>query len=360
MNNKALIAMSGGVDSSVAAFIMKERGYDCTGATMKLFKNDDVLIPREHSCCSLDDVEDARNVAYSLGIPYYVFNFTDRFREYVIERFINAYETGATPNPCIDCNRFLKFDKLFDRAEETDCDWVVTGHYAKIEYDRVLGRFLLKKAADTTKDQSYVLYSMTQHQLKHTQFPLGDLQKTEVRRIAEENGFINAKKHDSQDICFVQKGSYADFIEEYTKKTYPPGDFIDSRGNILGKHKGIIRYTTGQRKGLGISCGKPLYVAGVNIKNNTVTLGTENELYSKTLTANNINLISVSRIEKPTRVTAKIRYRQAEQAAVVWQRGKDEIFVEFDEPQRAVTKGQAVVLYDGDIVLGGGTINGCP
>lgn len=356
MNQKALIAMSGGVDSSVTAFLMKKQGYDCMGATMKLFHNEDACISREKSCCSLEDVEDARNVAHLLGIPYYVFNFTDRFRENVIARFVTAYETGATPNPCIDCNRYLKFEKLFHRAKELNYNYVATGHYARIIYDKNSERFLLKKAVDETKDQSYVLYSMTQEQLAHTLFPLGSLYKTEVRKIAEEQGFINAKKRDSQDICFVQNGSYADFIEQYTQKVYPPGDFILKNGTSLGMHKGIIHYTVGQRKGLGISYPEPLYVTKINPSDNTIVLGTDSDLYSKTLTAANINLISVSKIEKPIHVKAKVRYRQPEQPATVIQTSEDSILVEFDEPQRAVTKGQAVVLYDGDIVLGGGTI----
>lgn len=356
MNQKALIAMSGGVDSSVAAYFMKEQGYDCMGVTMKLFRGEDAGVPRERSCCSLDDVEDARNVAHSLGIPYYVFNFTDRFQEDVIDRFVAAYETGSTPNPCIDCNRYLKFEKLFLRAQELGYDFVVTGHYARIVYDDTAGRYLLKKALDETKDQSYVLYSMTQEQLAHTRFPLGELHKTEVRGIAEKCGLVNAKKQDSQDICFVQDGSYADFIEQYTGKTYPPGDFIDRDGNVLGTHKGIIRYTVGQRRGLGISHEEPLYVMAVNPADNTVMLGTDDALYSKTLTANRLNLIAVDTIDKPMRVKAKVRYRQAEQPATVIQTGDDTLTVEFDEPQRAVTKGQAVVLYDGDTVVGGGTI----
>ncbi len=348
--------MSGGVDSSVAAFLMKEKGFDCIGVTMKLFHNEDICIPKEHSCCSLEDVEDARSVAYSLNMPYYVFNFTSRFREEVIDKFVYSYENGMTPNPCIDCNRYLKFEKLFDRARELGCDYIVTGHYARIEFDEKRSRFLLKKAVDGTKDQSYVLYSLTGQQLAHTMFPLGGMTKAQTRAIAEEHGFINAKKHDSQDICFVQNGTYADFIEDYTGKTYPEGDFIDTSGKVLGRHKGIIRYTVGQRKGLGISAAEPLYVAKVNPEDNTVTLARNSELFSKTLTANNINLISVDKIDSPVRVKAKVRYRHAEQPATVIQTGEDEIRVEFDEPQRAVTKGQSVVLYDGDIVVGGGTI----
>ena len=356
MNRRALIAMSGGVDSSVAAYLMKKDGYDCIGVTMKLFDNGDIAVSRENSCCSLEDVEDARSVAFSLGMPYYVFNFTESFREKVIDKFIEAYENGATPNPCIDCNRYLKFEKLFDKASELGYDYVVTGHYARIEYDEISGRYILKKALDPTKDQSYVLYSMTQDQLSHTKFPLGEMKKTDVRDLAEQNGFINARKHDSQDICFVQSGTYADFIENYTGKTYPPGNFVDKDGKVLGTHKGIIRYTIGKRKGLGIASDRPLYVSGVDKEANTVTLGGEEDLYSKTLTAKNINLISADRIESPIHIKAKTRYRQPEQPATVTQTDEDTLLIEFDEPQRAFTKGQAVVLYDGDIVVGGGTI----
>lgn len=355
MNKKALIAMSGGVDSSVAAYLMKEAGYDCIGATMKLFQNEDICM-RDHSCCSLEDVEDARSVAYSLDMPYYVFNFSSRFREKVIDKFVSSYENGLTPNPCIDCNRYLKFEKLFSRACELECDYVVTGHYARIEFDEKSGRYLLKKAIDKSKDQSYVLYSMTQNQLSRTLFPLGSMTKAETRAIALSHGFINAEKHDSQDICFVQNGSYADFIESYRGKKYPEGNFIDLNGNILGTHKGIIRYTIGQHKGLGISSEEPLYVARVDSAANTVTLAKNSELFSKSLTANNINLISVDKIDSPMRLKAKIRYRSTEQSAAVIQTDKDEIKVEFDEPQRAVTKGQSVVLYDGETVVGGGTI----
>jgi tRNA-specific 2-thiouridylase len=354
MNNKAVIAMSGGVDSSVAAYLMKQRGFDCIGVTMKLFANEDIGISREHSCCSLDDVEDARSVAYSLDMPYYVFNFSDRFETDVIDRFIHAYENGITPNPCIDCNRYLKFDKLYMRAKELDRDYVVTGHYARVEKDEN-GRFLLKKALDNTKDQSYVLYCLTQEQLRHTIFPLGEMRKSQAREIAESQGFINARKADSQDICFVQNGSYVDFIEQYTGKNYPDGDFLDTNGNIIGRHKGVIRYTVGQRKGLGISAPEPLYVKAVNRVSNTVTLSYNDGLYSSIVKAGDINLISVPEIKGEMRVKAKVRYRHTEQWATVTQNG-DTITAVFDEPQRAVTCGQALVLYDGDTVVGGGTI----
>ena len=248
---KALIAMSGGVDSSVAAYLMQQRGFDCTGITLKLFDSETDAAPGEKTCCSLDDVEDARSVCRRLGIPHFVYNFKDSFTENVIARFIRAYETGCTPNPCIDCNRYIKFDKLIRRAEELDFDCVVTGHYARVEYDDSCGRWLLKKACDLSKDQSYVLYSLTQRQLSKTAFPLGEMTKDETRKLAEQTGFVNARKHDSQDICFVPDGDYARFIEEYTGKTYPNGDFVDESGKVLGEHKGIIRYTVGQRKGLG-------------------------------------------------------------------------------------------------------------
>lgn len=353
-NTKAVIAMSGGVDSSVAALLTKDKDFECIGATMKLFNNEDIGRSREKSCCSLDDVEDARSVAQSLGMKYYVFNFSDDFRAAVIDRFVADYENGRTPNPCIDCNRYLKFDKLYRRAREIGFDYVVTGHYARIEHNG--SRYVLKKAVDETKDQSYVLYSMTQEQLAHTLLPLGELHKTEVREIAEKHGFVNAKKHDSQDICFVQEGSYADFIKQHTGKDYPPGDFIDTSGSVLGTHKGIICYTVGQRRGLGISSEESYYVKEIRPSDNTVVLCREAELYSKTLTADNINLISVPEIKEPMRVSAKVRYRQQAQPATVVQTDENTLKIEFDEPQRAVTAGQAVVLYDGDTVVGGGTI----
>lgn len=356
MCKKAIIAMSGGVDSSVAAYLMKQGGYECIGATMKLFDNDDIQLDREKTCCSLSDVEDARSVAYKLGIPYYVFNFKGNFKENVIDRFVSAYQNGCTPNPCIDCNRFLKFDKLFQRMKELDMDYIVTGHYVRTEFDEALGRYLLKKAVDDTKDQSYVLYSLTQEQLAHVKFPLGAMRKTNVRKIAEENGFINASKHDSQDICFVADGDYAGFIEGYTGKSSQPGEFTDKSGNVLGTHKGIIHYTVGQRRGLGIPAKAPLYVCEICPETNRVVLGSDIDLFSCELAADDVNLISVDEIKEPMRVCAKVRYRQKEQPAVAWQTEDGRLYVKFDEPQRAITKGQAVVLYDGDVVVGGGTI----
>jgi len=356
MSKKAIIAMSGGVDSSVAAYLMKEQGFDCTGITMKLFDNEDIGISSDKACCSIEDVEDARSVAYSLGIPFHVFNFSGDFNEQVIDRFVKAYENGETPNPCIDCNRFMKFEKLMARVKQLDVDYVVTGHYARVEHDEKSGRYLLKKGVDEAKDQSYALYTMTQDQLAHTLFPLGGLRKDEIREIALSNGFVNAKKRDSQDICFVRDGDYADFIQQHTGKRYEDGDFIDSDGKVLGRHKGLIRYTIGQRKGIGISFDKPMYVGNKDIESNTVTLCENDGLFSKVLTARDFNWISCEASEQPMRVKAKIRYNQKEQWATAKKTPSDLVSVEFDEPQRAIAKGQAVVLYDGDVVVGGGTI----
>jgi tRNA-specific 2-thiouridylase len=353
MNQNAMIAMSGGVDSSVAAYLMKERGFDCIGVTMKLFSNEDVGMDRDDVCCSLKDTDDARDVAYRLGIPHYVFNFSADFIDQVIQRFVEAYENGRTPNPCIDCNRYIKFDKLFSRARDLEYTFVVTGHYARVEQD-VSGRFLLKKALDDAKDQSYFLYSMTQEQLAHTIFPLGGIRKKEVREIASAQGFLNAKKHESQDVCFVANGGYADFIEHYRGRSCSPGNFVDMEGNVLGRHKGLIRYTVGQRKGLGLSFPSPMYVRGKNVLDNTVTLSDERFLYSRTLFADDLNWI-VPPLSDVFRAKAKIRYRQPEQEATVRVEG-ERIRVEFDEPRRAIAAGQAVVLYDGDVVVGGGTI----
>ena len=351
---KALIAMSGGVDSSLAAKLIKDAGYDCIGCTMKLYDNEDIGISRKHTCCSLDDVEDARSVAYKIGIPYYVFNYKDGFRENVIRRFVEAYESGRTPNPCIDCNRYMKFDRLLNQATVLGCDYVVTGHYARIE--EKYGVYYLKKALDETKDQSYVLYSLTQEQLAHTLFPLGNMQKSQVRRLAEENQFINADKPDSQDICFVPSGDYTEFLERYTGKKYLPGNFLDVDGNVIGQHKGTIHYTIGQRKGLAVALGKPMYVRQIDVAANTVTLVEDSGLYSDTLTATDFNWICDKQPAEAVRCQAKIRYRHREQPANVYPLPDGTVKVIFDTPQRAITPGQAVVLYDGDIVLGGGRI----
>ena len=357
MSTRVLVAMSGGVDSSVTAFLMQKEGFDCTGVMMKLFGSDDIGESGGKTCCSLSDSRDARNVALKLGIPFFVYNFSDAFREQVIERFVESYQMGLTPNPCIDCNRYIKFNRLLERAEFFDFDYIATGHYAQIEKDISSGRYLLKKGVYTEKDQSYVLYMMTQNQLAHTLFPLGHLTKPEVRVFAKEQGFTNAHKAESQDICFVPNGDYADFIERHTGKVCAPGFMTDTEGAVLGEHKGILRYTIGQRRGIGVSTsGPPLYVCSTCVKTNTVVLGTEKNLFSRSLTAADINLIPFEKIDKPLKVKAKIRYRQVEQSATVEQTGENTVHVEFDQPQRAITKGQALVMYDGDIVVGGGTI----
>ena len=352
---RAIIAMSGGVDSSAAALLMLQAGYECVGATMQLFHNEDAGIPREKSCCSLSDVQDAKLVSAKLGMLHYVFNFSDRFREDVMQRFADCYERGATPNPCIDCNRFLKFDAMVQRMHEMEFDYVVTGHYARVEFDENTGRYLLKKAVDDSKDQSYVLYALTQEQLRHVRFPLGTYRKSEIREIAAQHGFVNAHKKDSQDICFVPDGDYAGFLERFTGKTYPPGDFVYRGAQVVGQHEGLVHYTVGQRKGLGIAMGHPIYVTGIDAANNRVLLGESEDLLCDSLTADDVNLISVPDINEPMRVSAKIRYRHKEQPATAWMEGSI-LHVKFDTPQRAVTRGQAVVLYQGDTVVGGGTI----
>lgn len=354
MKEKILIAMSGGVDSSVAAYLMQRQGCDCIGVTMRLFLNSDAGMEKGRTCCSLDDVEDARSVACRLGIPYYVFNFTEDFREQVMKRFADAYEHGATPNPCIDCNRFLKFARLIRRARELGCDAVATGHYARIEQKN--GHFLLKKAVDPGKDQSYVLYSLTQEQLAYLRFPLGEKTKAEVRETAEALGFSNARKPDSQDICFVPDGDYAAFIRRYTGKNYPDGPLTDRDGNRLGTHHGIIGYTVGQRRGLGVSSSTRLYVTDILPEENRVILGPADALLRRELDVGNVNFIAWNTPPREFRACVRLRYHQSEQWADITVTEPTRIHIRFDEPQRAVTRGQAAVLYDGDIVLGGGEI----
>jgi len=353
---KALIAMSGGVDSSVAALLTKEKGIDCIGCTMKLYEAEDTDLPPAESktCCSLDDTEDARSVAFRLGMPFYVFNYKEEFRDKVMNKFAESYEKGETPNPCIDCNKYLKFGKLQERAEVLGCDYVVTGHYARIEKQGE--KYVLKRALDESKDQSYVLYNLTQELLAHTLFPLGELTKKEARGIAEANGFVNANKPDSQDICFVPDGDYATVVEKITGRIPEPGDFVDKEGNVIGQHKGIINYTIGQRKGLGLAMGHPVFVCDICPENNAVVIGENEDLMKREVLVRDFNWISGETPAEPVRCTAKTRYRMKDQPAVIYPLEGGGAKIVFDDPQRAITRGQSAVAYDGDVVLGGGVI----
>ncbi len=341
---KILIAMSGGVDSSATAAIAVKTGDECAGALMQLNRSDEAAEAAAESVCE------------KLGIKFYAPDFKEEFDKMVVSRFISAYEQGFTPNPCLDCNRYLKFGALLDKAREMGYDTVATGHYARI-IRAENGRYLLKKALCAEKDQSYVLYSLTQEQLSRVWLPLGEFSsKEQVRELAREYGFDNADKRESQDICFVPDGDYNAFIRAYTGKDYPEGDFTDLYGNILGRHKGIIRYTVGQRKGLGLALSEPMYVIKKDVCKNTVILAAKRDLVTKSLTASDFNWIAFAEPPKePVKVTARTRYRAKEVPALAWAEG-DTIKVKFDEPQTAAALGQAVVLYDDDTVVGGGTI----
>ncbi len=360
MAKRVMLAMSGGVDSSCALLLLKRQGYEVIGATMHLYDNEDIGV-KSKTCCSLNDVEDAKAVAARFNVPHYVFNFKEKFKHDVIDRFNSEYLKGRTPNPCIDCNKYLKFDALLERALMMECDYIATGHYARTEYDESSGRYLLKKAVsgigNNKKDQSYVLYNLTQEQLAHTLFPLGKMDKEDVRKIAEENGLVNYDKPDSQDICFVPDGDYAKFICEYTGIQQQEGSITDKSGNYLGQHNGIINYTVGQRKGLGISFGKPMYVIGKSAESNTVTVGESSDLYSDSLIAKELNWIAIDKLTHSIRCRAKTRYSQTEQDCTVYPQGDCNVKAVFTEPQRAITKGQRVVFYSNDTVIGGGIID---
>ncbi|MDR2150215.1 MAG: tRNA 2-thiouridine(34) synthase MnmA [Spirochaetaceae bacterium] len=351
---KALIALSGGVDSSVAAFCMQNTGYDCIGVTLRLFEDAPPAPGRCRPCCSLEDVNDARAVATRLGMPHYVLNFCEDFKRSVIEPFIATYREGQTPNPCIECNRRIKFETLFLRTRQLAFDYLVTGHYARIEKSG--SRFLLKKAVDTAKDQSYVLYMLNQEQLAGIQFPLGTMTKSAVREIAAAQSLATAKKHDSQDICFAPDGDYARFIEQYTGIPCPAGDIMSTEGVKVGTHHGLIRYTLGQRRGLGLSFNTPRYVCAKDPAHNTITIGGEEALYTQSLCIQRVNLIACERLTSPLRVQVKTRYLQKAAPAVAEQLEPDRIRVRFDKPQRAITPGQSAVLYEEETVIGGGII----
>ena len=341
---KALIAMSGGVDSSVAAYLTMQAGYDCIGCTMKL----------HHESGLPDESADARAVAERMGIPFRVFDFTGLFREKVIGSFVDCYLSGRTPNPCIECNRNLKFAKLLECAAELGCDKLVTGHYAQI-IETPQG-FRLKRGADSGKDQSYVLYMLTAEQLSHVLLPLGGLTKAEVRAIAEAQGFVTAHKKESQDICFVPDGDYARVVERESGVRPLPGDFVDLEGNVLGQHQGLIHYTVGQRRGLGIAIGKPAYVCGLDVPRNRVIIGENADLFTDTCTLERVSWAAGDPPQEPVRCQAKIRYRHPAQPATLTFTGSDTAVLRFDQPQRAITAGQAGVFYDGYLLLGGGTI----
>ena len=342
-----LIGMSGGVDSSVAAFLLQQENFDCIGCTMKLYCS---------PCGGEDNAADAKSVADRMGIPFHVFDCQETFHTRVIGNFICCYETGSTPNPCIQCNRYLKFGTMLDKALELGCSYIATGHYAQVRQDPETGRYLLYKAADRAKDQTYFLYCLTQHQLKHAKFPLGGLTKEEARQIAEAQGFVTARKKDSQDICFVPDGDYVSFMKEYTGRTYPQGSYLDLSGKEVGTHQGAVCYTLGQRKGLGIALGAPAYVIAKDMEKNTVTLGPNESLFHNALRAKDFNWIPFPALCEPIQVTVKIRHSQHEQSATVYPEENGLVKVVFDQPQRAITPGQAVVLYQDDLVVGGGTI----
>ena len=361
MKKKVAMAMSGGVDSSVAASLLKEKGYEVIGLTMKLWSYNDVggNIENESSCCSLESINNAKYVCSQIGIPHYTLDFTDVFENYVINNFVDEYLNGRTPNPCILCNIKIKWEVLLKKANEIGADYFSTGHYARIGFDKDCGRYILKKGRDAKKDQSYFLWGLSQNALEKTIFPLGEMTKTEVRKYAEDRNLKSAKVEESQEICFIPDNDYHRFLSEWTKSTdvkIEEGEIISKDGNVLGNHKGYPFYTIGQRKKLGIAVGKPIYVYDIEPKANRIFVGDEEDLYSRGLIADNINLIAFEEIEKPANVVTKIRYKDFGSSSVVYSAGDDEIKIIFDEPKKSITPGQSVVFYREDIVIGGGII----
>ena len=353
---RVIVGMSGGGDSSVAAYLLKEQGYEVIGVTMQIWQDEEPeAVEAEGGCCGLSAVEDARRVAAALEIPYYVMNFKKEFREHVMDYFAREYREGRTPNPCIACNRDVKWETLLARSIAIGADYIATGHYARVER-LPSGRFALRQSVTAAKDQTYALYNLTQEQLAHTLMPVGAYAKDEIRSIAEKIGLLVADKPDSQDICFVPDGDYASFIRKNTGRDIPEGNFVTPDGKILGRHKGIIHYTVGQRKGLGLALGYPAFVLAIRPDTNEVVIGTYEDSLTHTVRADRINFMSVEDLKEPRRVYAKIRYNHKGAWCTVEKTGEDEIVCRFEEPQRAVTPGQAVVLYDREYVLGGGTI----
>lgn len=351
INRRVITAVSGGVDSSVAVYLLQEQGYSVEGATLRLFKDGE-----EHGCCSAKDIEDAEKVCHGMGVPHRVISYRESFIEKVVKPFSNSYIRGETPNPCIICNRCVKFKCMYDLCIQESYDKLATGHYARIRFDEGSGRWLLLRGLDNSKDQSYVLYNLTQEILGRTIFPLGELSKAQVREIAEQQSFVNSDKPDSQDICFIPDGDYGSFIQRFTGFENREGDFVDINGKVLGRHRGIIRYTTGQRRGLGVSADRPLYVLGKDMEHNRVILGDEKELHSNRVQIRNVNFIALGSLEQSIRVEAKIRYSQKTAAAIMHPLENNRVLLEFDTPQRAPTAGQSAVFYDGDTVIGGGVI----
>lgn len=355
---KVVVGLSGGVDSSVAAYLLKKAGHEVIGVTMQIWQEEENSIQEENGgCCGLSAVEDARRVAQKLDIPYYVMNFRPEFKSAVIDYFVSEYKAGRTPNPCIACNRYVKWESLYRRAKAIGADYIATGHYSQI-VQLPNGRYALKKSVTDAKDQTYALYNLTQEQLAGTMMPVGQYTKEEIRKIASEIGLLVANKPDSMEICFVPDDDYAGFIEKYTGEQFKEGNFVNTAGEVLGRHKGIIHYTVGQRKGLGIALGARTFVKEIRPETNEVVLATNEELFSDVVYADRVNFMSIAALTSPREVTAKIRYNHKGAPAVIEMAGEDLLKVTFKEPQRAITPGQAVVLYENDIVVGGATILG--